>query len=56
MLDRQKHEQILKNILRDFYTTTDLEAKLAFKGGTCLYDRYPTISAMSLYSFGLIDN
>lgn len=37
MLDRQKHEQILKNILRDLFTTTDLEAKLAFKGGTCLY-------------------
>lgn len=37
MLDKQKHEQILKNILRDIYTTTDLEAKLVFKGGTCLY-------------------
>lgn len=37
MLDRQKHEQVLKNILRDIYTTTDLEARLAFKGGTCLY-------------------
>src|SRR3972149_9482879 len=37
MLDKKKHEQILKNILRDIYTTTDLEAKLAFKGGTCLY-------------------
>lgn len=37
MLDRQKHEQLLKNILRDLFTTTDLEAKLAFKGGTCLY-------------------
>lgn len=37
MLDRQKHEQILKNILRDIYTTTDLESRLAFKGGTCLY-------------------
>lgn len=37
MLDKQKHEQILKNILRDIYTATDLQAKLAFKGGTCLY-------------------
>ncbi|MCL4384107.1 nucleotidyl transferase AbiEii/AbiGii toxin family protein [Patescibacteria group bacterium] len=37
MLDQQKHEQILKNILRDIYTTTELEGKLAFKGGTCLY-------------------
>lgn len=37
MLDKNKHEQILKNVLRDIYTTTDLEARLAFKGGTCLY-------------------
>lgn len=37
MLDRQKHEQVLKNILRDIYTTTDLEARLIFKGGSCLY-------------------
>lgn len=40
MLDRKKHEQILKNILRDIYSTTELEAKLAFKGGTCLYMFY----------------
>lgn len=37
MLNRQKHEQVLKNILRDIYITTDLEGSLAFKGGTCLY-------------------
>lgn len=37
MLDKTKHEQILKNILRDIFTTTALEGKLAFKGGTCLY-------------------
>lgn len=37
MLNRQKHEQMLKNILRDVYTTTELEGRLAFKGGTCLY-------------------
>lgn len=37
MLDKKRHEQILKNILRDIYTTTDLEARLVFKGGTCLY-------------------
>src|SRR5260370_144360 len=40
MLDRQKHEQILKNILRDIYTTPALQGKLAFKGGTCLYMFY----------------
>lgn len=40
MLDKTRHEQILKNILRDVYTTTDLEAKFAFKGGTCMYMFY----------------
>lgn len=40
MLDKKKHEQILKNILRDIYTTTNLEGSLAFKGGTCLYMFY----------------
>ena len=37
MLDIKKHDQILKNILRDLYTNTNLEASLGFKGGTCLY-------------------
>lgn len=37
MLDKQKHEQILKNILRDIYSTNNLEANLIFKDGTCLY-------------------
>lgn len=37
MLNKQKHEQILKSILRDIYTATNLEGKLVFKGGTCLY-------------------
>ena len=31
MLDRQKHEQILKNILRDIYTTPEIQGRLAFK-------------------------
>jgi len=40
MFDRQRHEQILKNILRDIYTTPELQGRLAFKGGTCLYMFY----------------
>lgn len=40
MLSQQKHEQILKDILRDIYTTSNLQARLAFKGGTCLYMFY----------------
>jgi predicted nucleotidyltransferase component of viral defense system len=40
MMDIPKHEQILKNILRDIYTDANLQASLAFKGGTCLYMFY----------------
>jgi len=40
MLQIQKHEQILKNILRDIYTNPHLQSSLAFKGGTCLYMFY----------------
>ena len=37
MLNRAKHEILLKNILRDIYQDPVLQAQLAFKGGTCLY-------------------
>lgn len=40
MLHIPKHEQLLKNILRDIYTNSNLQASLAFKGGTCLYMFY----------------
>lgn len=47
MLDRIKHELIFKKILRDIYQHNRLQARLAFKGGTCLYmfyklDRFST--------------
>ncbi len=37
MLDKQIHEQILRNILKDIYTNKYLQGSLALKGGTCLY-------------------
>lgn len=37
MLDRAKHETVLKNILRDVYQHPSLGAQLAFKDGTCLF-------------------
>jgi len=37
MLDKAKHEIIMKNILRDIYQHPVLQAQLAFKGGTCMY-------------------
>jgi len=40
MLDIYKHEIVLKSILRDIYKDNDLNTKLGFKGGTCLYFFY----------------
>lgn len=37
MLDRVKHEIILKKILIDIYNNKLFQNKLVFKGGTCLY-------------------
>lgn len=37
MLNRENHEWLLKNILKDIYTTPQLEGRLIFRGGTCLY-------------------
>lgn len=47
MLDRQQHETILKNILKDIYKDKTLSTSLMFKGGTALYmfyglDRFST--------------
>jgi len=47
MLDRIQHEIIFIKILRDIYQDNNLQAKIAFKGGTCLYmfhklDRFST--------------
>ena len=40
MLDKTKHEIILRSILRDIFKNTELATKLGFKGGTCLYFFY----------------
>lgn len=61
MLDRQRHEQILKSILREIYITPDLQTNLAFKGGTCLYifyglDRFSIDLDFNLLSDKLKDN
>ena len=37
MLNRQKHEIILKNILKDIYSDSLLAVALGFKGGTACY-------------------
>lgn len=37
MLNRQKHEVILKNILKDIYSDNFLATTLGFKGGTACY-------------------
>ncbi len=40
MMNREKHEIILKQILKDIYKNEFLQYQLAFKGGTCLYIFY----------------
>lgn len=37
MLEKQRHEIVLKRILADLYEQADVSSLLGFKGGTCLY-------------------
>lgn len=63
MLNTNQHATIMKNILRDIYSNPVLQAKLVFKGGTCLYffhdlDRFSTDLDFSLrqrVDFGTAD-
>ncbi len=61
MLAIQRHEQILKSIVRDIYTTPKLQVALALKGGTCLYmfyglDRFSVDLDFNLRSESFDDN
>jgi predicted nucleotidyltransferase component of viral defense system len=40
MLNKERHEIILKQILKDIFKNDQLQGQLAFKGGTCLYIFY----------------
>lgn len=40
MIDLERHDLILKQILRDFFRHEYLQGQLALKGGTCLYIFY----------------
>ena len=40
MLNKERHEIILKQILKDVFKNNKLQGQLAFKGGTCLYIFY----------------
>jgi len=40
MLDKIQHEIIFKKILRDIYQNNNLQTRVVFKGGTCLYMFY----------------
>ena len=43
MLNREKHQLIMGQILRDIYTDTTISPLLGFKGGTCAYFFYGLI-------------
>ncbi len=40
MLNKQKHEIIMRNLLKDFYKSPYLSTRLGFKGGTAAYFFY----------------
>lgn len=40
MLNRQKHQLIMGQILKDIYTNVSISSLLGFKGGTCAYFFY----------------
>jgi len=40
MLNREKHQLIMGQILKDIYTDTSISSYLGFKGGTCAYFFY----------------
>jgi len=54
MLDKQKHQLVQKQLLREIFSDSELSAQLVFKGGTALmmfYDlnRFSTLSAHDYY-------
>lgn len=53
MLDINKHEIILKQILRDIFKHDKLQGQLLFKGGTCLYIFYELIRFSTDLDFNL---
>ena len=40
MLNKEKHQLIMGQILKDIYTDTLISSLLGFKGGTCAYFFY----------------
>jgi len=40
MLNREKHQLIMGQILKDIYTNISISSLLGFKGGTCAYFFY----------------
>ncbi|MBD3300527.1 MAG: hypothetical protein GF347_04195 [Candidatus Moranbacteria bacterium] len=56
MLDRTRHEIILKKILADIYSNKRLQNKLAFKDGTCLYLFHKLNRFSTDLDFNLLNN
>lgn len=56
MLDKNRHEIIMKQILGDIFKNNDLQSQLAFKGGTCLYIFYKLNRFSTDLDFNLISS
>lgn len=55
MLNRTKHEVVMRNILDDVYNHSVLAGKLGFKGGTCCYFFYELPRFSTDLDFNLLD-
>lgn len=55
MLNRQKHEIVLRNVLKDIYSDNLLAAALGFKGGTACYLFYDLPRFSTDLDFNLLD-
>ena len=56
MLNREKHQLIMGQILRDIYTDTTISPLLGFKGGTCAYFFYDLPRFSVGLDFDLLSN
>lgn len=56
MLDKNRHEIIMKQILGDIFKHSNLQSQLAFKGGTCLYICYELNRFSTDLDFNLISD
>ena len=56
MLNKEKHQLIMGQILRDIYSDTSISSLIGFKGGTCAYFLYELARFSVDLDFDLFSN